>query len=144
MEKLQRTIFWTIVASESTHIFCCVLPTIFSILGLMTGVGMVATMPGWMTSIHETIHGWEIPVIIFSAVMLAIGWALYFISRKIDCVEDAGCRHEPCAPKKKSALTILIIATVLFTFNTSIYMGIHRGTTIAEQHEHDMHDHAAH
>lgn len=144
MEKLQRTIFWTIVASESTHIFCCVLPTIFSLAGLLTGLGMIVTIPGWMTSIHETIHGWEIPVIIFSAVMLVFGWVLYFISRKIDCVEDAGCRHEPCAPKKKSALTILIIATALFTFNTSIYMGIHRGTmATAEQHDPE-HDHAAH
>ncbi len=127
MQKIQRTIFWTILASETTHVFCCVLPTIVSIMSLLSGMGLIAVMPSWMSSFHDMMHAWELPVIMFSGVLLLLGWVLYAVSRRIDCLKDAGCHHEPCAPKKKSAANILLLATALFIINTSIYMTLHRG-----------------
>jgi hypothetical protein len=126
MQKIQNTIFWTIIASETTHVFCCVLPTIVSIMSLLSGMGLIATMPGWLNALHEMMHNWEAPVIIFSGVLLVAGWALYAISRRIDCLTDADCHHEPCAPKKKNASRILLIATVLFIANSTVYFVFHR------------------
>ena len=126
MQKIQSTTFWTIIASEVTHIFCCVLPTIVSILSLLSGMGLITTMPGWLGSFHEVMHEWEVPVIIGSGILLALGWVLYAISRRIDCLTDADCHHEPCAPKKKHASRILMIATVLFVTNSTVYFVFHR------------------
>lgn len=126
MQRIQKTIFWTILASETTHIFCCVLPTIVSIMSLLSGMGLIAVMPGWLDHFHNLMHGWELPIIMTSGLLLALGWGLYAISRRIDCRTDGDCRHEPCAPKKKHASHILMIATLLFVVNTAIYAFVHR------------------
>jgi len=126
MQKIQKTIFWTILASETTHVFCCVLPTIVSIMSLMSGMGLIAAMPGWLDHFHELMHGWELPIILGSGLLLILGWVLYAISRRIDCRTDGDCHHEPCAPKKKHASRILMIATILFVVNTAIYVFVHR------------------
>ena len=42
MQKIQKAMFWTIVVSESTHVFCCVLPTLVSVISLVMGVGALS------------------------------------------------------------------------------------------------------
>lgn len=130
MQKLQKTIYGAVIASEASHIFCCVLPTVFSALSVLAGLGMISAMPGWMVSIHEVLHGWEVPMIIGSAVVLALGWALYWYSKKMDCA-DLGDGHEHCESKKDRASLILKIATVLFLVNVTIYTVIHRGMDVS-------------
>lgn len=124
MQKLQNTLFWTIVASETSHVFCCVLPTVVSLASLLSGLGLVSALPAGVLSFHDFMHRWEIPLIIFSGVVLALGWALHIISVRIDC-HDSGCGHEPCAPKKRRTTGILKIATALFAVNTSVYFAFH-------------------
>lgn len=145
MQRIQKTIFWTILASETTHVFCCVLPTIVSIMSLLSGMGLIAVMPSGLEHFHDLMHGWELPIIMASGLLLALGWGLHAVSRRIDCRTDGDCRHEPCAPKKKHASRILMIATLLFVVNTAIYAFVHRtmdsgtisgGTTIIQQEEH--------
>ncbi len=118
---------WAVVLSETSHVFCCVFPTIFSVIGLLAGLGMVTAMPAGMLAMHNLIHAWELPMIATSAVILALGWAAILYSDKIDC-HSTGCAHGACAPKKNRAHLVLKIATVLFVFNVFIYATIHKST----------------
>jgi hypothetical protein len=128
VKKLQTAMYWTILASETSHVFCCVLPTLFSILSLLANLGVVATMPGWLENVHGALHHWEVPLIAMSGLVVILGWALYLHSRRVDC-HDTGCHHGNCTPRKNTASAILKIATVLFIANTLIYMVFHRGMT---------------
>ena len=146
MQKLQNTVYWAILASEASHIFCCVLPTIFSILSLLAGLGLVTVIPGWLEDLHAVLHNWEVPMIIASGMVVALGWALYAYSRKIDC-HDTGCKHGACEPRKITTSTILKIATVLFIVNVSVYSIFHHGMEAAapvEQGSHASHAHHGH
>ncbi len=124
MQKLQTFINWAAVSSEISHVFCCALPTLFSVLALLSGMGIIGAVPTQVTFLHDIIHGYEVPIIIASGVILFIGWALYYVGYRIDC-RSTGCAHEPCTPKKKRSAKILLIATVLFVVNVSVYSLIH-------------------
>lgn len=143
MQRIQKSIVTAVLLSEISHVFCCVLPILFSVFSLLAGVGVISVMPQIFLDIHEALHAYEIPMIITSGIVLAFGWALYFISRKLDC-HDTGCGHGPCEPRKVSAHTILKIATVLFIINISVYFSFHyaaEAPTPAHQQSIE-HDHA--
>ena len=127
MQKIQKALFWTIVASESTHVFCCVLPTLVSVISLIAGMSALSFLPGFILEIHETLHAYEVPTIAFSGLMLAVGWGLHNYSRKLDCADDSCCAHESCAPKKDHTFMIMVGATVLFAFNILVYFTFHYG-----------------
>lgn len=145
-QRLQNTLFAAIILSETSHVFCCVLPTIFSVLSLMAGFGLVSVVPGWLTDFHDLMHRWELPIIAVSGVVLALGWGLHWYSKKIDC-HDHGCGHGPCEPKKDKTKMIMQAATLLFVVNVSIYLVFHRGMEMfvdvpapaVEQHEGHAH-----
>lgn len=80
---------------------------------------------GLLMNIHNAMHEYEIPVIIFSGVMVALGWVAHMVTRDVDC-HDTGCVHPPCTPQKGRNSRILLIATLLFVVNLVIYFGIHR------------------
>lgn len=140
VHKARHVLTAAIIASEASHIFCCVLPTVFSLLSLMVGLGMVTAMPGGMVFLHEALHAWEIPMISASGGIIVLGWALHYYSMKIDC-HDTGCGHGPCGPKKKTATTILKIATVLFAVNLLIYLVFHQGADIFMPETAEIHAH---
>lgn len=129
MQKAQKALFWTIVLSESTHVFCCVLPTLVSVISLLAGVGALSFLPGAILEIHEILHGYEVPTIVFSGAMLALGWALHIYSEKLNCAAapESCCTHEPCAPKKSKTYKVMMLATALFLFNITIYFAFHYG-----------------
>jgi hypothetical protein len=130
MQKLQKPLYWTVIASEASHVFCCVLPTLFSVLSLLAGLGLASAMPIWVQELHETLHRWELPLIGFSGSVLALGWAVYLYSRKIDC-HNTGCKHAcNCGRKKDKANMILKFATILFIINVTVYGVFHQGMNI--------------
>jgi hypothetical protein len=129
MQKLQATMNWAIIASEASHVFCCVLPTVFSALSLLAGLGVIGVMPGWLESLHEAIHGREVPMILLSGAVLSLGWGLEYLSRRIDC-HDTGCGHGPCGPRKTSAGVVLKAATILFLVNVAVWAVFHQGLGI--------------
>lgn len=143
MQKLQKTLFAAIIASEASHVFCCVLPTIFSIISLLAGVGLVS-MPVWLSGFHDFLHQWELPMIALSGAVILLGWALYAYSKRIDC-HNTGCHHGDCKPRKNIALTVMKIATILFVLNTAIYLVFHRSMGVYAPHqeavETEIHDH---
>lgn len=124
MERIQKALGWAILASETSHVFCCVLPTMVGVFSLLSGLGVIGILPAGIMEFHELMHHWEIPMIFASGGILALGWALYAVSRKIDC-HDTGCHHGDCAPKKNRTAMILKAASVLFVVNTTIYLAFH-------------------
>lgn len=149
MEKINKGLFWGIIASESIHIFCCGLPTLFSILSLLAGFGMIASMPAFIADAHHMIHAYEVPMIILSGLILALGWALYAYSKKVNCKTEGSCHHEPCEPKKDRTKSFMMIATLLFIVNVGVYFIFHKGMDAdfhagensAIVHDHDHHNH---
>ncbi len=125
MRDHQKPLVWAIVLSETSHVFCCVLPTIFSVLSLLSGFGLAVTVPGWMESLHAVMHHWEAPMIVVSLFIVASGWGLYWYARKMDC-HDHGCHHGACEPQKNISGHLLVAATVLLVFNLLVYFVIHR------------------
>ncbi|MCB1556261.1 MAG: hypothetical protein KDJ15_03005 [Alphaproteobacteria bacterium] len=116
MERIQSFLHWSLLVTLSSHVFCCVLPTVVSLAGLAAGLGVTSGMLEGLSTLHEALHHAERPLLAFSAVMLATGWSVYLYSRKIDC-HNTGCVHAPCAPRKKCAGGILALATALFALN---------------------------
>lgn len=141
MEKIQKGIYWSVLASELTHVFCCGLPVVVSTLSLMASLGLISVLPTGIMALHDIMHAYEMPMIIASAAVLALGWALHHISERLNCVKDSDCHHEPCAPKKKKASKVLWFATVLFAVNVSVYFGLHYEPSVHEPVLH-AHDHA--
>ncbi|PCI98424.1 MAG: hypothetical protein COB14_07865 [Alphaproteobacteria bacterium] len=124
IKRVQGIFSWVVVLSEVSHVFCCVLPSIFSVLTIFVGMGVIGVMPVWMESTHHVMHDWEIPLIGMSAFILVLGWGLHFISKRIDC-HDTGCGHGPCGTKKNKTARTLKIATFLFVINVIIYLSVH-------------------
>jgi hypothetical protein len=144
--KLKKSVLWAVVLSEGSHVFCCVFPTLFSLLGLLASVGIFVAMPAFMVEMHDFLHVWEIPLIALSGVLLAFGWAVVLYSDKIDC-HSTGCAHGACAPRKTKAHLVLKIATAVFVVNLLIYAFVHRmdvfhvdataGQAVPVEHHHD-------
>lgn len=126
MQKHRKKIYWALILSETSHVFCCVLPTLFSVLSLLVGAGLIGALPTFMVDFHHVIHHYELPIVVASFIILGLGWALDYYAHKVDC-HHTGCHHGSCAPKKYKAHKILIIATVLFVANLAIYLVLHRG-----------------
>ncbi|MFA7276190.1 MAG: hypothetical protein WC043_05250 [Pseudobdellovibrionaceae bacterium] len=125
MQRLGRHLGTAVVLSELSHVFCCVLPTVVTVLGAFANIGLMGAAPGFLLEIHEVIHHYEMLIIAFSGMMIALGWAAHRLSRTVNC-EDDGCCHPPCTPKKDRNFMILSVASVLFVFNLVIYLGVHQ------------------
>jgi hypothetical protein len=130
MHKHQKKVLTAILLSEASHIFCCVLPTVFSILSLMGSFGLMVAMPGWMREVHETMHAYEVPMIGLSALVVALGWGLHYYAHhlnKMQTHDHACCDHDHGAiPKAKTTHRILIAATVLLAINVTVWQVFHR------------------
>ncbi len=131
MQKYQTKILWAIIVSESSHIFCCVLPTLFSLLSLLTNLGMFA-MPAGFAAFHEVLHHWEFPIVLMSGAILLLGWGLHWHGlRGEEC--PSGCKHhtDKQHPSVSRTHMILKIATLLFAVNVFVFLVIHRGMGIS-------------
>lgn len=129
MDKIRRNIVWLVVASEVSHLFCCVLPTLAALLSLAVGVGILPTA---FTQLHDFIHGYEIPVIIFSAVMLGLGWWAYVLAKRTDC-HSLGHDEHACHKTTDRSKVFLLIGTALFFINLVIYISLH--SSLNQHHE---------
>jgi hypothetical protein len=130
MSKQQKAILWAIIASESSHIFCCVLPTMFSLMAILANVGMFA-MPASFIFMHGWLHHWEFPIVVVSGLILALGWGLHWHSvRGEEC--PSGCKHhmDKTHPTVSKTHMILKIATVLFVINVFVFLFVHRGLSV--------------
>lgn len=123
---LRRHLAWAVILTEFSHVLCCVLPTIVTLLSLVSSLGVAIQVPSVISDLHEALHAYERPIIVFSAAMLMLGWALYALSRWVECQKTHCEPHETvCAPQKNNTHTVLIVASVLFALNVMIYFTIH-------------------
>jgi hypothetical protein len=130
MQKYKNTVLTAILISESSHIFCCVLPTVFSIVSVLSGLGIVSALPAGWSQLHDLLHHYELPMIVFSGVVLALGWGLHHYTEHMGPHEQ----HKHCcdghcgskAQKKNKIHTVLKIASVLFVINVAVYFIFHR------------------
>lgn len=150
MSFFKRHLGLAVLVSELSHVFCCVLPTLVTVLGALANLGLASAAPGFILEIHEFLHAYEMPIVVFSGVMVVMGWMIHLGTRSVDC-HDTGCVHPPCAPKKDNNARILVIATALFAINLVVFFGIHRNVFGLEMfaspdahEEHDHHDHDTH
>ncbi len=120
MERIQKTSNAIVLLSAFSHFFCCVLPTISSIVGLGASFGMVSTNLTFFKWFHE--H--EEQILVFSAIALTVSAIAQIISWRIDC-HNSGCEHGKCTPKKKVSNKIFTIAVVLFLINLTIHLMQH-------------------
>ena len=141
IKSFHKHIGWAVLVSELSHVFCCVIPTLVTILSAFANIGLVVVAPnGILMRVHEALHEYEIPVIIFSGVMVIVGWIAHLASRTVDC-HDTGCGHPPCAPRKNWNSRILLGATLLFVVNMGIYFGVHRNVFHLDMFAHQVEDH---
>ena len=140
---IQKSLVWTVILSESSHVFCCVLPTVISLVSLLAGMGVVVAMPASLLRLHDLLHEWELPMIAASGAVLLLGWLATWYSDRIDC-HSSGCAHGACAPKKDKAHLVLKIATLLFLLNIAVYFGVHRSGIAGPEGAGHHHDHADH
>ena len=135
MERYRKTLLAAILISETSHIFCCVLPTVFSIVSVLSGIGIISTLPTGWRHVHDMLHHYEVPMIIFSAIVLALGWGMHWYTEHMGPHEQhKHCCDGHCGPKgakKNNIHTILKIATILFFVNVTIYLVFHRGLGIS-------------
>jgi hypothetical protein len=143
MQKLQTTIFYTILASEAGHVVCCVIPTVLSLLALAASYGLMVSIPGFALSIHEYMHEWEQTVIIISGLLLAFGWALHALSKKIEREKHDCCSQTKCAGKKNKAEIIMLAASALFIMNVAVYTFVHTDMN-ANFEQKTVHEHSSH
>jgi len=122
---LHKHFGWAVLASEFSHVFCCVLPTVVTVLGALSNIGLMGSAPLFIEELHDLIHAYEVPIIVFSGVMVGLGWIVHKATGDYDC-HNTGCTHPPCSQKKKNNSRILTIATLLFIVNLGIYFGVHR------------------
>lgn len=125
MSNLHRHLSIAVLLSEFSHVFCCILPTVFTVLSFAANLGMITVLPGFLLDLHENIHHYEIHIIAFSGAMLLLGWGTHMASRRVDCHDD-GCCHPPCTPQKSANKRILVIASILFLLNVGIYLFVHK------------------
>lgn len=126
MQRFHKHFGIAVLASELSHVFCCVIPTLVTVLSAFANLGLFVISPdGFLINIHNAMHSYEVPIIVFSGVMVLLGWVAHFVSRRVDC-HDTGCGHPPCTPQKSKNSKVLLIATLLFALNILIYFGVHR------------------
>lgn len=123
MEKMRRHIGWLVVASEISHLFCCVLPTIAAFMSLAVGAGM---LPVSFTKLHDVIHGYEMPIIMFSGLLLVAGWILYHMATRTDC-KGLGHDEHKCHQTYDRSKLFLIAGTFLFFVNLAVFIFFHQG-----------------
>lgn len=110
MKNKNRAIGLGVVAGLLPHLFCCVLPVVLGILG------MIAPDFADHKIIPEWAEGWLFG---FSILMLILSWILYFHNH------DCGCEHCDKTHHHRTQMIILIIITIVTIAGIVAHMIVH-------------------
>ena len=107
MKKIMknRAVKLGIIATVLPHLFCCILPIVLSVIGL------IAPEIAHSSFIPEWLEPW---LFVFSALMLGLSWIL--ILRECPCAE---CESEK---SHKTQKIILSVITVLFVISIILHI----------------------
>ncbi len=120
MDRISHAANHASMAALASHILCCGLPAALNIIALGAGAGALSAAP-WVGGIHTFMHGFEVPLLILSALALTVGVGAQVISARRDCGTKA-CGHGSCAPRKQPSRWILVAAGVLFIGNLAAFL----------------------
>lgn len=102
-----KVVKFGIIATILPHIFCCVLPVVMGIVGLVAPeVAHAEYIPHW-------IEPW---IFVLSGLMLVMSWV--FVLRDCPCCTDDHCDDDHHVPQK----IILGIITVLFVISIILHI----------------------
>lgn len=105
-----KAIKYGIIAGILPHLFCCVLPVVLGLVGLIA--------PG--IADHEIVPEYaEKWLFIFSGLMLVLSWITYFNNR------DCNCEHCNNNHHHRTQLIILICITILTAFGIITHLLLH-------------------
>ena len=99
-----------IIATVLPHVFCCGLPMVLAIIGLVTpDAAHFHLLPHWM-------EPW---LFVFSGLMLVLSWFLV--------LRDCRCSCEHCGPSHthRTSRIFLAIITVVFVFSLLLHIMSH-------------------
>jgi hypothetical protein len=114
---LSDAMAWAVVVSALSHIFCCGIPFVVALLNIAGGLGFLSVIMPASLKFHALLEAWEIPMLLFSALMLIGGWILHIQSTKIKGCKAHLCCHHDEDHKKNFNHWIMIAATILFAVN---------------------------
>jgi hypothetical protein len=140
---------WAVLVSELGHVFCCVLPTLFTIFSFAANIGLVGEAPGLLMALHEQMHHYEIPIIVFSGGMVGLGWGVFLLAKKF-AAKGENCSSVACGNHQCHNRNILIIASLLFAVNVIIFAFVHKNIlslavfTPNSAHVHESYEGKAH
>lgn len=104
-----RAVKFGLVATIAPHIFCCGLPMVLAIVGLVAPDA---------AHFHIIPHEWEPFLFIFSGAMLVLSWWMLW--------HDCECDCEKCGKKShRTQKIILSVITVLFIISLILHMISH-------------------
>lgn len=104
MKNKNRAVGIGIIAGLLPHLFCCVLPVVLGI------IGMVAPDFADHNIIPESAELW---LFVFSGLMLCLSWFLYFNNHDCNCAHCAGTRHHNTQKIILIFITVLTIAGIV-------------------------------
>lgn len=148
MQNMRRTFYWTILASELSHIFCCVLPVLLSLISIFSLYGAMNAVPGFIWSAHDFMHHWEPVILVVSALLLLSGWGLWAQQKQVSHPTHS-CQTSNCDEAKslRKMRLMLLVTSGLFAVNFSVYALIHAEHAPFSQENHmsdaaHNHDHS--
>ena len=99
-----RAVTMGIIAGILPHLFCCVLPVVLGI------IGMVA--PEMISDIEIIPEHAEIWVFIFSGLMLILSWVMLYYHKKCNCDHCDATHHHRIQRIILTVITILTVAGI--------------------------------
>lgn len=100
------------------HVICCGVPLILSITSLAALLGV----SGGGIIDHVWFEQYELGLMIMSGVVLLCAVVAHYVSKRINCLEDGVCVHEPCEPKKNMAGRVLLVSSAIYAMNLMLFV----------------------
>jgi hypothetical protein len=125
VEKLRHSAFTISILSLLPHIFCCLLPTAAALVSLGTTVGLATALSS--NPLYRMVDAYHIYFLGLAVVTVIVSGVINYVAWRIDChdhtvLNEEGCHHEPCQPKKTGAFKIFLFSVALLVFDISYYL----------------------
>ncbi|MCF6293744.1 MAG: hypothetical protein L3J04_10155 [Robiginitomaculum sp.] len=121
MARLTKTTDSVLLTTLIGHLLCCGLPVAVNLMALLAGLGALSAITPWVGELHDTLHQFELIMLLVSGAALVFGFWVHIRQNRIDCSKE-NCDHKPCATQKRQSRIILIIASALFLLNLANYI----------------------
>ncbi len=125
VKKLRHSAFTISILSLLPHIFCCLLPTAAALVSLGTTVGLATALSS--NPLYRMVDAYHIYFLGLAVVTVIVSGVINYVAWRIDChdhtaLNEEGCHHEPCQPKKTGAFKIFLFSVALLVFDISYYL----------------------